>query len=308
MHPVVMLLGLNEVDRVPEPRCLEQVTGVGPQHRHLGQLAAVALEMSLVDGVKPGQGRPQPDVGLGNGVADEVTPGLKPLRQPVEPCEQLGVRVLVRGLRAGEPAPVHAVVHVLVDQVGDVLDLVPQPVRVEIGRTRPVVGGPLGLEVERDLPVVGGHHASGSNVHDGWHGDAAVIAGQRPLVGFPQPVNTEHRVASIRVQIEAPAAPVVLRPADSHGQRRLQAEQSPDDHRPVRPGASTCHHQPVCPGHDRPAISSVSCYPPVQIPGIANELACIAHLSDASRRSETKLTPGEPVSTWDDLWNLATFP
>jgi hypothetical protein len=130
-----MLLGLNEVDRVPEPGCLEQVAGVGPQHRHLGQLAAVALEMALVDGVEPGQGRPQPDVGLGNGVADEVTPGLKPLRQPVKPCEQLGIRVLVRGLRAGEPAPVYAVVHVLVDQGGDVLDLVPQPVRVEIGRT-----------------------------------------------------------------------------------------------------------------------------------------------------------------------------
>jgi hypothetical protein len=282
MHPVVMLLGLNEVDRVPEPRRLEQVAGIGPQHRHLGQLAAVALEMAMVDGVEPGQGRPQPDVGLGDGVADEVTPGGKPRRQPVQPREQLGIRVLVRGLRAGEPAPVHAVVHVLVDRRGDFLDLLPQPVRVEIGRTWPVVGRPLRLEVQRDLPVVGGHHAAGGNVHDGWHGDAAVVAGHRLLVGFPQPVDAEHRVAPIRVQVETPAAPVMLGPADPHGQCRLKAQQSPDDHCPVRPRASPRHHQPVLPGQNRPAIPSVSCYPPVQVPGIADELASFAHLSDAT--------------------------
>src|SRR5450759_5988835 len=44
MHDVVVLLDLAEVDRVAEPRGLEQVTRIRPQHRHLAQLAPVALE------------------------------------------------------------------------------------------------------------------------------------------------------------------------------------------------------------------------------------------------------------------------
>src|SRR6266496_4485907 len=48
---VVVLLDLREVDGVAEPRCLEQVARVGPQHRHLGQLLPVALEVAVVDPV-----------------------------------------------------------------------------------------------------------------------------------------------------------------------------------------------------------------------------------------------------------------
>src|SRR3954451_10965661 len=55
VHDVVVLLDLVEVDRVPEPRSLEQVARVRPQHRHLGQLAPVALEVAVVDGVEPDQ-------------------------------------------------------------------------------------------------------------------------------------------------------------------------------------------------------------------------------------------------------------
>src|SRR3712207_7580451 len=44
---VVVLLDLREVDRVAEARGLEQVAGVGPQHRQLGQLLPVALEVAV---------------------------------------------------------------------------------------------------------------------------------------------------------------------------------------------------------------------------------------------------------------------
>ena len=83
-----MALDVDEVDRVAEPGRLEQVAGVGPQHRQLGQLLAVALELAVVDGVEAGQGREQPDIGLGDGVADEVALLRQALGQPVEAGEQ----------------------------------------------------------------------------------------------------------------------------------------------------------------------------------------------------------------------------
>ena len=69
---VVVAFDVDEVDRVAEAGGLEQVAGIGPQHRHLGQLLAVALEVAVIHGVEPDQGREQADVGLGDRVADQV--------------------------------------------------------------------------------------------------------------------------------------------------------------------------------------------------------------------------------------------
>ena len=278
MHLVVVLLGLLEVDRVAEPRRLEQVPGVAPQHRHLGQLVPVALEVAVVDRVEPDQRGPQPDVGLGDRVADQVSPGGQPFGQPVQPGEQGTVSVLVGGLGAGEPAPVHAVVHVLVDARADLLDLVAQPLRVQVGRARTVVRHPFVLQVEGDPPEVGGHHRAGRDVHHGRDGHAPLVPGERLLVGLAQPVDGQHRVEPARVQVERPAPPVVLRPADAHGQRALQPEQPPDDHRPVRPRARPRHHQPVPPGlHREGPVPPVGGDPPVQVPGVPDKLSRIAH-------------------------------
>ena len=85
---VVVALDVHEVDRVAEAGRLEEVAGVGPQDRQLGQLLAVALEVPVVHGVEPGQRREQPDVGLGDRVADEVALVREPLRQPVEAGEE----------------------------------------------------------------------------------------------------------------------------------------------------------------------------------------------------------------------------
>jgi hypothetical protein len=278
VHLVVVLLGLLEVDRVPEAGRLEQVPGIGPQHRHLGQLVPVALEVVVVDRVEPDQRRPQPHVGLGDRVADQVPPGGQPVGQPVQPGEQGAVGLLVGSLRAGEPAPVHAVVHVLVDTRADLLDLLAQPLGIQVRRPGPVVRRPLVLQVERDRPEVGGHHRSGRDVHDGRDGHAPVVSGDGLLVGLAQPVDAQHRVETPRVQVERPAPPVVLRPADAHGQRGFQPEQTPDDHRPVRPGARSRHHQPVPLGlHRERPVPSVGRDPLVQVAGIPDKLSRIVH-------------------------------
>ena len=88
VHDVVVLLDLDEVDGVAEAGRLEQVPRVGPQHRHLGELVPVALEVAVVDGVEAGQRGEQPDVGLGDGVADQIPLVRQPLGQPVKRGEQ----------------------------------------------------------------------------------------------------------------------------------------------------------------------------------------------------------------------------
>ena len=79
MHQVVVALDVVEVDRVAEARRLEEVTGVGPEHRQLGELGAVALEVAVIDGVEAGERGEQADVGLGDRVADQVALALQPL-------------------------------------------------------------------------------------------------------------------------------------------------------------------------------------------------------------------------------------
>ena len=283
VHPVVVRLGLREVDGVAEPWRLVQVPRVRPQHRHLGDLVPVALEVAVVDRVEPDQRRPQPHVRLGDRVPGQVAAGGEPLGQLVKPGEQLAVGLLVGRLRAGEPALVHAVVDVLVDPGADLLDLVLELVRVQFGRARTVERRPLVLQVQGDLPVVRGHHRALGHLHDGGHGDAPVVPGHRLLEGVPQPVDAEHRVDLTGVEVERPAPPVVLRPADAHRQRVLEPEQPPHDHRPVRPRARPRHHQPVPPrlGRQRP-VPPVRRDPPVQVPGIPYEFSRSAHPPDAT--------------------------
>jgi hypothetical protein len=280
VHPVVVLLDLHEVDRVAEPGGLEQVPRVGPQHGHLGELVPVALEVAVVYRVEPGEGCPQPHVGLGDRVADEIAAGRQPLGEPVQPREQAAVGRVVRGLGGREPALVDAVVHVPVDEGADLLDLIAQPLRIQVRRARPVAGGPLLLHVQRDMPEVGGHHRAARDVHDRRDGHAAVVAGDRLLVRLTEPVDAEHRVDSARVEVERPAPPVVLRSADAHGEDGLEPEQAADDQRPGRPRAGAGHHQPVPPRLHGPAISPVRRDAPVEVCGVTNELASFAHATE----------------------------
>ena len=90
-----MLLDLDEVDGVAEAGGLEQVAGIGPQHRHLGELGPVGFEVAVIDGIEARQCGEQPDVGLGDGVADQITLILQPLAEPVQGGEQPVIGVVV---------------------------------------------------------------------------------------------------------------------------------------------------------------------------------------------------------------------
>ncbi len=296
VHPVVVLLDLDEVDGVPESRCLEQVPCVGPQHRHLAQLGPVALEVAVVDGIEPGQRGEQADVRLGDRVAHQIAPVRQPLAQPVQPLEQPPVGRLVRALRGREAGLVDAVVDVLVNERRDLVDLLPVPCRVQVGRTGPLVRRPLGLEVQRDPRVVVRHHRAGGDVDDGRHRDPPVVAGDGLLVGIRQPLDAEHRIPSPRIQVEGPAPLVVHRTGQRHRDYGLQAQQPPHDDRPVRPRAGPRHRQPVPPGLDRPPVPPVGGDPGVQVTGVAHERACIAHPTDTTRASLAHQARSTPTS------------
>src|SRR5690606_23554782 len=191
LQPVVVLLDLLEVDRVAEAGGLEQVARVGPQHRHLGELLPVALEVTVVDGVEPHERDPQPDVGLGDGVPDEVAAGGEPLGQRVEAREERPVGLLVGGLAPREAALVHAVVDVVVDDLVDLVDLGPVLLRVQVGGALAVVGAPLGLEVEGELLEVVGQRLAGGDLDDGRDGHPAVVVRVGGLVGLAQVLDAE---------------------------------------------------------------------------------------------------------------------
>ncbi len=100
---VVVALDVIEVDRVTEAGRLEQISCVGPQDRHLGEFRTVALEVAVIDGVEAHQCREQANIGLGDGVADEVSLSLEAVRQAVERCEQPVIGALVASCEPANP-------------------------------------------------------------------------------------------------------------------------------------------------------------------------------------------------------------
>jgi hypothetical protein len=69
---IIMLLDLHEVDGVPEARRLKEVACVGPQNRHLGQFLPVAFAECVVDGIESDKSGEEPDVRLGDGIANQI--------------------------------------------------------------------------------------------------------------------------------------------------------------------------------------------------------------------------------------------
>ena len=56
-------------------------------------------------------------------------------------------------------------------------------------------------------------------------GDAARVAGDACVVGLLEPVDAEHRVDAVAVEVEGPAVLVVHRRAQSHREDVLEPEQ-----------------------------------------------------------------------------------
>jgi hypothetical protein len=257
VRAVVVALDLVEVHGLAEAGGLEQVTGVGPERRHLGEFRAVALEVPVVRGVEAHQGGEEADIRLGELVTDEIALVREPGLEPVETVEEPVVRRLVRVLAGREAALVHAVVDVVEDEVGDLVDLVAQVQRIEVGSVLCMQGRPLRGQVQRDLRVVVGDHAPARGVDDRRHGDPACVRGVGLPVGVGEEPDAEHRVDVALVQREPPTALVADRVDRAERDRALETEEPADDHRPVRPGTGSAPDQAVPAGLDRPAPALV---------------------------------------------------
>jgi hypothetical protein len=283
VHHEVVLLDLGEVGCVVESGGLVQVAGVGPEHRQLGQLVPVALEVVVVDGVEPDQRGEQADVGLGDGVADQVPAGAQVLGQDVQAVEQSVVGPFVGLLAAREPGLIDGVVDVGENVGVDGVDLVAQRFGVEVGRAGAVELAPLRGQVEGDLREVVGDDLAAAHVDDGGHGDAQRILGVVGEEGLLQPLDAQHGVAAAGVEVEGPAALVVRRAADSHGQHVFQAEEPAHDRRAVRPRAGPRDDQPVAAGLDGEAVPTVGGDAGGQVALVAHVLADSAVLVDCHR-------------------------
>jgi hypothetical protein len=272
VHEVVVPLDVVEVDRVAEPRGLEQVARVAPQRRELDQLVAVALEVAVVDGVEADQGGEQPYVGLGDVVTDQVAPLGQPVLETVQRLEQPVVGPVVRPLPSGEAAAVDAVVHIGVHPGAHLVDLVAPLLRVELGRPLAVVGRPLQGQVDGDLREVVGHDLLGGDVDHRRDGDALGVVGVAREERLLQPLVAEHRVPTTRVEVEGPAPFVVRGTAHRHAEHFFEAEQTPYDDRAAGPRTGPGHHQPVPSRLDRPPVAAVGGDPVRDVVGVPVEL------------------------------------
>src|SRR5690606_30342477 len=196
----------------------------------------------------------QPHVGLGDRLAHEVAAVGQPLLQPAQRGEQPVVGGVVRLLGAGEPAPVDAVVDLGVDAPHHLAHLLATRLGVEVRRALAVVVDPLAAHVEGDLREVVGDDGTAGNVDDRGHGDALRVAGDAAVVGLGEPVDAEHGVEPVGVEVERPRPHVVRRPAERDRDGVLEPEQPPHDDRAVRPRARACHDEPVAARLGGPAV------------------------------------------------------
>ena len=247
-----MLLDLLEVDGLAEAGGLEEVAGVAPERRHLGQPVAVALEVAVVDGVEARQGGEQPHVGLGDRPAHQVAAVGEALFEPVHRGPQPVVGLVVGLLRAGEAAAVDTVVDLGEDPLHHLVHLLADVVGPQVGRVGAVVVAPLEEEVVGDPGEVVGHDLAGGLLDDRRHRDAARVVGVAGEVGLLQPLDPQHRVDAPGVEVEGPAALVVGGATQALGDDVLQPEELAHDDRAVGPRAGPRSDQAVAPRLDRP--------------------------------------------------------
>ena len=276
---VVVPLDVVEVRGVAEAGRLEEVAGVRPQVRELGQLALVALEVAVVDGVEAHERGVEPHVGLGQLASDEVALGRQVLVEPGELREQRVVRLLVAGLRGREARLVDPVVDGVEVLLRHVVDRVAGVLRVQVRRALAVQGRPLRRQVERDLRVVVGHDPFRAGVPDERDGGAALEVGVGALVQLHGVRRTRDRVDPCLVEREAPALLVADRVDDAQRQGVLEAEQPAHDDRAVRPRAGQAHVEHVAARLDGVAAAAVGGDPVREPVRLADERA-VLHLGE----------------------------
>src|ERR1700682_5806859 len=71
MAHVIVVLDMQEIDGLPDIGVLVERARIIPKSWVVGKRLAVALEMPVIDGIKPHQGCEQADIGFGQGTSDE---------------------------------------------------------------------------------------------------------------------------------------------------------------------------------------------------------------------------------------------
>src|SRR5262249_51029558 len=123
--------------------------------------------------------------------------------------------------------------------------------------------------------------------------DASLVPREALEVSLLEPLDAEHRIPATRIQVERPAALVVRRPADAQRQHLLQAEQSPDDDRPVGPRAGPRDHQAISARLDRIAVLTVDGDARRNVVLASLELT-IGHVGHIHQIKDPPRVPGEP--------------
>src|SRR5690606_12323845 len=120
--PEVVVADVVHVHRVGHAGHLVNVAQQAGEVGVVGDALAVALEVGGVHRIEPEQCGPQAQVGLGQGVADQVAVFAQPPLKGFKGVEQGGDGVVVGVLGGGEAGLVHAVVDVVVDGGVDRVD------------------------------------------------------------------------------------------------------------------------------------------------------------------------------------------
>ena len=241
-----MVLDVLKVHRVGYVRQLVELARVRKQVRVLGEAALVALEVAVVHGVEAHQRREEAPVGLGDRVvADEVALAAEQLLELVECREQLGVRLLVRGLARREAGAVDAVVDGVVDALVDGVDGRPQRlgvvvVRVLCRRRRHDVGE-LAVEHANDLGRLVVDDGRGLLVPQHRHRHAPGVVGVGLDVQLVQAREAVHRVADdarVLGLVERPRLGGHVRRHDTEPDRMLEAFEFEEEVHARRPRTS----------------------------------------------------------------------
>jgi hypothetical protein len=227
--------GLAERQQVggrAERRDRVEVSGVGPQ---VGEHVEAVDDLALGVGadVEPHEGHPQADVGLGDGLADQVPLVGQPPIDVDQRVEETGAGGQVLLAFAGRQ--VGALVDRRADPLVERVDLLGQRRRIGLDdRSGQVLE--LRGQIDADGSELVAGHRGGRPVPQRRHGHVAVEAGLGGVVGLPEQGEAVDRIGAVGL---AEGPPPSVAPAVDVGERDdvLQASQAAGDHHPLRPRA-----------------------------------------------------------------------
>mgnify|MGYP001479499475 CR=1 FL=1 len=120
---IVVPLDVVKLYRLGDPRLLVEIPQIRCQVRVVDEASQVALEVTVINGVKADQGHEQPPIRLRYHLAHQIATTRQAGLQQVERLKQPGHPAVVGSLCAGKATAVDAVVHVGVDDLVDRVDL-----------------------------------------------------------------------------------------------------------------------------------------------------------------------------------------